>query len=95
MMKTKDTFIQETMNSLEGIKRAEVTPFLYQKVMRKIQNDGETTRPSLLRWTIATLLLLISLNAFSILYQNKIKNTYSGGKAFRTEYFSYIHYLNF
>lgn len=85
----KQQEIEKTLNSLSGIQRAEANPYLYGKVMARLQ-DKPKAAPAFfnLRWQLATLVALVALNAFTLLtYKNTQSETSSEG-TFAKEYFS-------
>ena len=93
-MKTKEQWINETMESLEGISRAECDPRLYDRVMQALGNSRPGTIPfnPRLVWKIAAgLALLISVNILSIVHYSR---THESGQTqintLASEYFSYI-----
>ena len=93
-MKTKEQWINETMESLEGISRAGSDPRLYDRVIQAIGNSRPGTIPFNPRvvWRIAAgLALLISINIFSIVHYNKTHEASETQiNTLATEYFSYI-----
>ena len=94
-MDPKETEINKTLDSLERISRAQANPYLFQKVMNRMEDMGrQVVTPVTIRWALATLALLIGINVLSILHSNKSANSYNGTKAFQSEYFSYINNSN-
>lgn len=94
-MEPKENNINETLESLEGISRAQANPYLFQKVMNRMENMGkQVVTPVTIRWALATLALLVGINVFSILHNHKTSSSYKGTKAFQSEYFSYINNSN-
>jgi hypothetical protein len=93
-MEIKERWIKKTMESLEGITRAESGPLLYDRVMSRLRNPKSriiSYNPRIL-WKIAAgLALLISINIFSIVTYNKShKTSQTNSNPLATEYFSYI-----
>ena len=93
-MNTKEKWIEETMESLEGITRAQSSPLLYDRVISGLRNSQKRIiffKPKNL-WRIAAgLALLISFNVFSVHYYTKShKEDHSQINALASEYFSYI-----
>lgn len=90
-MEPKETIVNETLDSLEGISSAKANPYLFQKVMNRMENMGkQVVTPATIRWALGTLALLVGVNVFSILHSHKTSTSYNGNKAFQSEYFSYI-----
>ncbi|MCX6245294.1 MAG: hypothetical protein NTU98_11385 [Bacteroidetes bacterium] len=93
-MNTKEQWISETLESLDGMRRAGSDPETYEKVMQRIRMSG--TRRVYLQasfvWKIAAgLILLIGLNVFSLVYYSRLSKaseTQTGVLA--SDYFSYI-----
>jgi hypothetical protein len=93
-MKTKEEWIDQTMESLDGIGRAECDPALYGRLM-----DGMAMREPVFRrfspaavWKAAALiLLLITLNILTLFFYpvKDMQETTSADSA-ASEYFSYI-----
>ncbi len=69
----KEKWVAEVLNSMEGMKKAEGNPFLYEKIMYRLQNkDTVQDIPAgalLPKWIIAGLFLLF-IN--SIAFTNEI-----------------------
>ena len=93
-MKTKEQRIGDTMESLDGMTRAAGNPLLYDNVMFKLRNPhpGIISFTPRILWQIAAgIVLLISINIFSVVYHS---NTGSVSKTqinyLASEYFSYI-----
>ncbi|MDP1801304.1 MAG: hypothetical protein Q8L81_08130 [Bacteroidota bacterium] len=63
-MNAKEKWIQDTENSLNGLKPAEVNPYLYSKILNRLSAKVEVA-PSKLVWAAAaSFLALILLNVF-------------------------------
>ena len=59
--------INEVMDSLDGIQSAEVNPFLYNRILNKIQEVKPESTPAKLVWlTAASFALLAVLNIQAI-----------------------------
>jgi hypothetical protein len=97
-MKTKETWIYETMDALDGITRAESDPVLGEKALQRIhQNQLQITRlQRSLIWKIAACIaVLISINIFSLVYLSRSANGEQDKvKSVASEYFSYIDSYN-
>jgi hypothetical protein len=94
-MNAKEQFIKEVMESIDSIKRAEVSPLLNEKLNRnwkfEIGNSIAFIRPQLILKVAASIALLITINIFS--WVNYSKSTGTSGqdiKTFAKEYFSYF-----
>ena len=97
-MKTKETWIDETLNSLEGIRRAPADPDLFLKIQARAILRGKTTS-GLWRtnyWPIAAgLAFLITLNIFGTLYyQHGQTTSLEVPAAVATDYLSYLSPIN-
>jgi hypothetical protein len=98
-MKTKETWIGETMNSLVGIERAGADPGLFLKVQAKLNQP--VTRMVMFRrqvpWALAAgVAILIALNIFGILVYHQSRD--SSGQipaAIVTDYLSYLGPIKF
>lgn len=67
-MNNKEQFIEKVMASVDSINKAEVNPFLYEKIMNRMgQKKGKVIpfvqRPQFVRLA-ACILLLIAMNVF-------------------------------
>ncbi|MEO6302158.1 MAG: hypothetical protein ABIP51_03190 [Bacteroidia bacterium] len=71
-MNAKEKWINETENSLEGLKPAEVNPYLYSKIITRLSAKIEKAPAKLVWATAASFIVLIFLNAFVL------KNVKSG-----------------
>ncbi len=93
-MNAKEEWIAQTMESLDGLRRAESDPGTYEKVMSRIRPEGirrMTLRPSVIWRVAAGLALLIGLNVFSMVWFNRPSGTsQSEAKTLANDYFSYI-----
>jgi hypothetical protein len=69
------------LNSLNGIKKAEIPNFFYTRLLGRMQNEMEPVKKLsfLLKplWVTATLLVLLLINVFSITQLNKKQSTSS------------------
>lgn len=92
-MNTEDN-IEKTLNSFDGFKRPQTSPFLYDRIMNGIESAEAKiiSMPPFQRWSIAAgIAVLIALNVFSARhYSNTSKNNGDGSNAFAKEYFSYL-----
>ena len=63
--------IDEILNSLDGLQRAEANPFLYGKIRNRLENRQPFV-PSPLAWRLViALAIVVVLNLFTILYFQK------------------------
>lgn len=89
-MEDKDTnkLIEETLNSLSGIEKADASPFLYEKIMeRRMHNNSRITVLWSFRWQLAALSLLLILNTFILLNSFRPENHVSSANTFANDYF--------
>ncbi|HXB12527.1 MAG TPA: hypothetical protein VNZ45_11105 [Bacteroidia bacterium] len=92
-MEPKESLIKETLESIDGIGRAAANPFLYDKIMDRMQRvgEGKTLQPAVMRWAMVLGIALICLNVLSVLQYHKSSQSPSKNEsAFASEYFSYI-----
>lgn len=96
-MNQKENWIQETLNSVDCIKRADANEDLYDKVMQRSQKREAkimSIKPQLVWRVAASITLLIGLNVFTLLSQHSQKENKNGeSNTFATEYFSYINQI--
>jgi hypothetical protein len=67
-MKNIQQLVDETLNSLDGVQRAEANPFLYTKIEQKLKNRYEPSasyQRKLMPVLAVALVLFISLNVVS------------------------------
>jgi hypothetical protein len=83
--------IQQTMESLDGMVQATANPFLFDKVMNRMRNAGQSqlVKQATLRMAFAIAVIVIGVNVFSLLHFNS-SSAASQSNAFQQEYFSYI-----
>ena len=97
-MNNKETWIDETLKSIEGIKAPQVSTSLDEKILKHLFQDEIriiSIRPQL-TWAIAaSLVLLIGLNCFTLISYSKNKqgNQQTEAYAMYTNYFSYTEQL--
>lgn len=92
-MNKKETWIQKTMESIEGIKAPEVSS-LDEKILRHLFQDEIkviTIRPQLTWAVAASLVFLISINCITLMSysKNKLGNQQTEAYSMYTYYFSY------
>jgi hypothetical protein len=91
-MDTKEKRIEETLQSIDGLGRANANPFLFQKVMNRMgAAESKTPRPAVISWSVALAVILIALNMVSLLhYTKEEKKTEASETTFAQDYFSYL-----
>ena len=93
-MNTKETWIDGTMNSLEGIRRAPADPELFDKIMAQTAKPVKITgrfRPVTFWVAAAAIAILVTMNILGLLYYHKVPTSSQGTPAtLATEYFSYL-----
>jgi len=69
-MEPKESFIEKTLESLDGITKAKANPFLATRIMSRMNNRNEArfVQPATLRISFLIGLLLIGINFFSLLH---------------------------
>jgi hypothetical protein len=97
-METKENWINKTLESLNGVNRAESDPLLFEKALQRIQHGNPTIisiRSSMI-WRVAALILvLISFNVFTMVYFTKASGiSQNNVKSVAYEYFYYIDSIN-
>jgi hypothetical protein len=79
--------IEEALNSLDGIKRAEANPFLVTRVLEKMKGPASSlVKPALIWKVAASLLLIVGLNISIGFY--KLNHSTSAGNPTESGYFS-------
>ena len=66
--------IEKTLNSLDSLQKAEIHPFLYEKIKHRMQQGKIETKPSLtFSWKLASVLVIvIFINVFTcVKYKNQ------------------------
>ena len=88
-MDKKDQLINETLISFEGIQKAEADPFLYEKVMNKIQlrKKEAVVYVKNYRWQLAALSFLLILNSYFLLKNDTSTTKQNSNSSFANEYF--------
>jgi hypothetical protein len=86
--------VEETLASFDGIRRAEANPFIYERIVQRMQSSKESISAitPVMKWRLAAFaILLVGLNIFSLLhYKKNQKGVLPNQQPFATEYFSYI-----
>lgn len=86
MKKDLQSRIEETLNSLDGMQRAESSPFLCSKIRNRMQSVKEYVPQSLAWRMIAALVIVALVNLFTLFHFNSDKQTNSGAESVATEY---------
>ena len=81
-MKNIEIQIAATLNSIDGIQKAEAPYFFNTRVQAKLNQRLAVTETSWLPkwkpiWAITSLTILLSINIFSVIQKNKSKTTNS------------------
>jgi len=83
--------IEETLKSLDGIRRVPVVPGFHRRVMERIQQqrNGEGLKPVFVFRFAAVCTMIIGLNILVCLHYHKAEKAYTGAalQAFSSEYF--------
>ena len=86
MKKDVSQRVEETLNSLDGLQRAEVSPYLYSKIRNRWQSANQLV-PQRLAWRmVAALVIVALLNLLTIRRFETGKKTGSGVESVATEY---------
>jgi len=109
-MNVKEQWTERTLGSLDGIRRAELSREVREKILQTFTDDrcqisdiryqssdiiNGTVRSSLVWKLAAVILLLISLNVFTMVYYSRTSgNAGNGAKSVASEYFSYMDNFN-
>lgn len=94
-MEAKEKWINDTLESLQGVRRAEANPFLSEKVLQRLQNKQPViiVYPLRIAWRIAaSVVLLAGINFYTCLhYQRSTFNSKQVNvNSLGMEYFSYM-----
>ena len=83
-METKNKIQEEinlTMQSIDGIKRADVNPYLFNKVMSRINENDETSvasnRGFRLAFVMLTLFIVVNIFTIFMIQKSSNQNTYT------------------
>jgi hypothetical protein len=92
-MNTKETWIDHTMESIDGINTLEAPPGMFQNVMGRLSRNNPKVialRPQF-AWAVAAgMALLLCINTITLLQYNKSNhNDKVAVKEISAEYFSY------
>ena len=93
-MNTKETWIDETLNSLDGIHRAPGPPDLLKKIQARLDHteNKRSSRQLAFYWRVAAgLALLIALNiVVTLYYHHTPASPMETPSAVASDYFSYL-----
>ncbi len=91
-MEPKESLVKETLESIDGINSAKANPFLFDKVMHRMQGrtEGRVFKPATVRLAIAFVAVLVGLNVFSLLHYTRSTKEQVSSNPVSTEYFSYL-----
>lgn len=78
--------MEETLNSLDGLQRAEAGPFLYSKIRNRLQSVKEAVPQNLAWRMIAALAIVALLNVLTLRHSNAEQRTDSGAQSVADEY---------
>jgi hypothetical protein len=97
-METKEEWIMKTMESLDGINRAECDPGMTEKLLKQTLYQEPfliPIRPGMVWRAAALILVLISFNIFTLVWAaGKSDHGQYAVKSVANEYFSYIDSIN-
>ena len=87
-MENYESEAEKTLNSLQGVSRAEMHPYFYDKVMHRLHQGKELAQRPAFQW--ATVLGAVTIIFFTGLYYYKSSDTTptSASQDFAAEYFS-------
>lgn len=92
-MEAEDKWVQQKLSSLDGIRRAEANPYLYEKIKNRLAvvTISYAIKPAIVWLSAACLAALISLNVLSISHFTRQNTLSNNNKAvFANDYFSYL-----
>lgn len=78
--------IEETLNSLDGLPRAEAGPFLYNKIRSRLQSVNEAVPQSLAWRMIAALVIVALMNVVTLRHSKAAQRTDNGAQSVANEY---------
>jgi hypothetical protein len=74
-----DNRIGQTLNSLDGIKRAEASPFLYSKTRNRMEQELELPAPRIAWRVVLAFSLILLLNLLTVAHFRSESKQGSGG----------------
>lgn len=78
--------IEETLTSLDGLSRAEASPYLYGKIRGRMQNATALVPQSLAWRMVAALVIVALLNVFTLRHAKPERTADSGAQSVASEY---------
>jgi hypothetical protein len=83
----KQQWIDDTLKSIEGIKRASPEPFLFPKILNRLKSASQPVRvaKSKLALAFSALLILIGLNIAAVLTKDGAPSSQSSDRQTNTE----------
>ena len=85
MKKEVQQKVEETLNGLDGLQRAEASPYLYSKIRNKMQSVNNAV-PHSLAWRMIAALVIIALLNVLTLRHAKTQQRFDGAQSVATEY---------
>jgi len=80
---------EKTLNSLEGMSKAEMHPYFYDKVMHKLRNENVRMKRPAFRWAaIAGAVVIMYFFTGLYYYKTSEVNQTSASQDFAAEYFN-------
>jgi hypothetical protein len=91
MENDKENWVTESLNSIEGLQRAQSPDTIYRKVMERIQSERfrivpDTVPMGTVYRAAAAIAMIVALNTFSCIMFSKSKNEQKQLQAFMKEY---------
>jgi hypothetical protein len=72
----KEKWINEVMSSLDNVKSAEADPFLYNRIISRLEKGAASQAPARLVWiAAASFAVLVFVNIYALKTQNKSSNS--------------------
>ena len=79
-MNTKEKWIKETEDSLNGLIPAQGNPYLFSKILHRLQESGFEKTPLKLVWIAISSLLILAFLNFAILNETKRPSIHTGSE---------------
>lgn len=96
-METNEEKINKTMESLDGMDQAEMDPVIFDRILQRLRDQGPkviSIHKQLIWKAAALILILISINVFTMVFYTRSGSSGNTVKSVATEYFSYIDSIN-
>jgi len=91
-MNSKEQWISEIENSLNGMKRVEPNPYLYSKILNRLEHSSESFTPKKWLWlSVSAMLLLALLNVIFITQVNTSSASSSSDIEIISNHYNLIH----